>query len=94
MTIHWLAAAEHDLDALTDYIAEDNPNNALEIFNKIRLSVSQLKTYPYLGREGRVKRTGEVVIPDLPFIVVYSIAKEIRILAVLHTARKWPKEFD
>ena len=94
MTIRWLIAAERDLVDLSEYIVEDNPRTALQIFNKIRLSVEKLRTHPYLGREGRVKRTRELVIPNLPFIVVYSIANEIRILAVLHTSRKWPNEFD
>jgi toxin ParE1/3/4 len=94
MTILWLASAEHDLETLTDYIAEDNPNSALQIFIKIRLSVEKLKIHSYLGREGRVKRTRELVVPNLPFIIVYSIKKDIRILAVLHTSRKWPREFD
>ena len=94
MTILQLTAAEQDLYALSDYIAEDNPSTALLIFNKIRLSVEKLKTHPYLGRVGRVRRTRELVIPKLPFIVVYSVTKEIRILAVFHTSRKWPYDFD
>ena len=94
MTILWLVSAEHDLEALVDYIAEDNPNTALQIFIKIRLSVEKLKVHPYLGREGRVKQTRELVLPNLPYIVVYSVTKGVRILALLHTSRKWPKEFD
>jgi toxin ParE1/3/4 len=94
MTILWLVSAEHDLEAFTDYIAEDKSSTALEIFINIRLSVVKLKVHPYLGREGRVKQTRELVIPNLPYIVVYSVTKDIRILAVLHTSRKWPKEFD
>jgi len=94
MKIFWLAAAERDLDALTDYIAENNPRIALQIFITIRQSVEKLKIFPSLGREGRVEETRELVIPQLPFIVVYTITKEIRILAVLHTSRKWPTEFS
>jgi len=94
MIILWLVSAEHDLEALTEYITEDNPKTALQIFNKIRLSTEKLRSYPFLGREGRVERTRELTIPNLPFIVVYSITKEIRILAVFHTSRKWPNDFD
>ncbi|HZE86853.1 MAG TPA: type II toxin-antitoxin system RelE/ParE family toxin [Methylomirabilota bacterium] len=94
MIILWLVAAEHDLEALTDYLTEDNPKTGLEIFNKIRQSVEKLKAYPFLGREGRVERTRELVIPNLPYIVVYSLTKNIRILAILHTSRKWPDYFD
>ena len=55
MNIFWLATAERDLDALTDYIAEDNPNMALKIFDTIRQSVKKLATFPHIGREGRVQ---------------------------------------
>ncbi len=94
MNILWLASAEHDLEALTDYIAEDNPTTALQIFIKIRLSVGKLKTHTYLGREGRVRHTRELIVPNLPYVVVYTLTREVRILAVLHTSRKWPNEFD
>ena len=93
MNILWLATAERDLNALVDYIATDNSKVALHIFATIRRTVEKLKTYPFLGREGRVERTRELVVPNLPFIVVYVVAREIRILAVLHTSRKWPTEF-
>ena len=46
------------------------------------------------GREGRVTGTRELVIRGTPFIVGYRIEKkEVWILAVMHTARKWPEEF-
>jgi addiction module RelE/StbE family toxin len=94
MNVVWLATAERDLDALTDYIAVDNPQAALRIFNTIRHSVERLAVHPHLGRAGRVERTRELVIPNLPYIVAYTItAQEVRILAVLHTARKWPESF-
>ena len=92
MRIFWLARAECDLNALTDFILEDNPRTALRIFDIISNSVEKLETYPLLGREGRVEGTRELVIPHFPFIVVYAVTKEIRILAVLHTSRRWPSE--
>jgi toxin ParE1/3/4 len=92
MNILWLATAENDLEALTDYIAEDNPKTALQIFETIHQSIENLKTYPFLGREGRIKHTRELVIPQLPFIVIYTVSKEVRILAILHTSRKWPND--
>lgn len=93
MKILWLSVAEDDLVALTDYTAEDNPKTALEIFYTIRSSVEKLASFPYAGREGRVKRTRELVIPNLPYIIVYTIVSEIRILAIFHTSRKWPTYF-
>ena len=47
------------------------------------------------GREVRVAGTRELVISGTLFVVVYRIEKnEVRILAVLHAAREWPKEFE
>jgi toxin ParE1/3/4 len=38
--------------------------------------------------------TRELVISGTPFLIAYRIEKkEVRILAVLHTAREWPEEF-
>ena len=49
--------------------------------------------------EGRIEGTRELVIPRLPYIVIYSIverplrpAGEIAIMRVLHGARRWPAE--
>lgn len=93
MRILWLSAAEDDLVALTDYIADNNPKTALEIFYTIRRCVEKLASFPYAGREGRVKRTRELVIPYLPYIIVYTVVSEVRILAIFHTSRKWPAYF-
>jgi len=46
------------------------------------------------GRAGRVAGTRELVIVGTPFIVAYRVEKkEVRVVAVLHAAQKWPDEF-
>lgn len=90
MKILWLASVENDLIALCDYIAEDKPSTGLRIFGVMRQSVEKLKLFPLIGREGRVEKTRELVIPNLPFIIVYFVTKDIKTIAVLHTSIKWP----
>jgi toxin ParE1/3/4 len=90
MKIIWLMTAVGDLNALTDFIAEHNPHTALQIRETIQIAVENLATFPLAGREGRIEKTRELVIPQLPFIVVYTNKEEVRILAILHTSRKWP----
>ncbi len=46
----WANVAENDLKNIIAYIAEDSPQKALNILNKIRQKVSQLYTLPESGR--------------------------------------------
>jgi len=46
---------------------------------------------PYRGRYGRLDNTRELVIPRLPYIIVYQVLEErLVILNVLHGAWRWP----
>ena len=94
MAVVWLEEAVQDLKAIGTFIAEDNPSAAYRVLTKIKASADSLQQNPELGRHGRVEKTRELVVPGLPYILPYTLAKkEIRILAVLHTARKWPDDF-
>ncbi len=46
-----------------------------------------------LGRKGRVAETRELVTPGTPYIVVYRITVRVEVLAIVHAARAWPKNF-
>ena len=92
MNVVWRAQAEGDLDALTNYIAFDNPQAALRVYDAILATADRLVTFPNSGRPGRLARTRELVVPGLPYIIVYTIIEEeVQILTVYHTSRKWPK---
>ena len=94
MPVVWLEEAVQDLKTIGTFIAEDNPSAAYRVLTKIKASADSLQQNPELGRPGRVEKTRELVVPGLPYILPYTLAKkEIRILAVLHTARKWPDDF-
>ena len=83
------------LESIQDYIARDNPRAAFEVAQRIRVAVSQLTEHPKIGRTGRVHDTHELVIPTLPYIVVYRISSNvIQILTVYHTSRKWTVAFE
>jgi len=83
------------MESIQDDIAKDNPIAAFEVAQRIRHATQQLEDHPKLGRAGRVRGTYELVIPDLPYMVPYRIkGKEIQILSVYHTSRKWPGAFE
>jgi toxin ParE1/3/4 len=91
----WLDEALEDLKSIGNYIAQDNPQAAYKVLLTIKSTADALAEQPLVGRKGRVNQTRELVIRDLPYIVPYTITSEnIQILAVMHTARKWPNQFE
>ncbi|MCZ6540320.1 MAG: type II toxin-antitoxin system RelE/ParE family toxin [Nitrospinae bacterium] len=95
MHVVWLEDAVNDLKMIGDYIAEDDPEAAYRVLTQIQAAADSLSRHPEMGRPGRVEKTRELVISGLPHILPYYIKKnEVRILAVLHTSRKWPGDFS
>ncbi|MCH8308168.1 MAG: type II toxin-antitoxin system RelE/ParE family toxin [Proteobacteria bacterium] len=95
MRIRWTKPAARALESIQDYIAKDKLQVALEVAQRIRVAVSQLEEHPKIGRTGRVRGTYELVVYGLPYIVPYRIKKkEIQILSVYQTSRKWPDIFE
>lgn len=95
MKIRWTKPAIHAFESIQDYIAQDNRRAAYEVAQKIKETVQRLSEYPQLGRPGRVRGTFELIIPGLPYIIPYRVKKrEVHILTVFHTSRKWPQHFE
>jgi toxin ParE1/3/4 len=60
----------------------------------ITRAVEQLANFPEMGRPGRVDGTRELVIQSTPYIVTYRVKGElVRVVALLHGARRWPTKF-
>lgn len=50
-----------------------------------------LAANPQLGRAGRIPGTRELILGDLPFIIVYRLMRdELQILRLLHTSQEFP----
>ena len=95
MRTRWTSPAASALEAVVDYVAQDNPRAAHEVAIRIKAAVGQLTEHPRLGRKGRVRGTHELVIHGVPYVVPYRIkGNEVQILSVYHTSRKWPETFS
>jgi addiction module RelE/StbE family toxin len=94
-SILWLAAAVKDLETIGAYVARDNPTASHRTLLRIASSVDNLADNPGLGRSGRIDGTRELVIADTPYVVAYDVTDQyVRVLTVLHGARKWPSVID
>ena len=94
MEIVWREVALGSLERARAYIAEDNPAAAQRVYDHILRSVRNLAEMPNMGRPGRVENTRELVVPDTPYIVAYTVLDEqVVIIAVQHSAQQWPERF-
>jgi len=94
MRLCYTRRAQRHLDAIAEYIADRNPSAARRVGERIREAVSLLRDLPYIGREGVLAGTRELVVPGLPYIVVYRIEtaeqETVVILGVYHGAQLRP----
>jgi toxin ParE1/3/4 len=91
LKIRWLRAALDTRYAQLDYIAQDSPSAAERLDGLIERQIDALADHPFMGREGRVENSREVVITRTPFVAVYRVTEShIEILRILHGAQQWP----
>jgi len=91
LSIIWAAAADADLEEITQFIWQRNTIAAQRIWQLIQDSVLPLSDHPYLYRQSeRMPGCREVVVhPN--FVVVYQVRTEsIRVLRVLHSRQQYP----
>ena len=71
MKISYRLDAVADFARIHSHIAEDNPAAARLVIGRIEQSITRLSMFPNSGRIGVVAGTWELVVPGLPYIVVY-----------------------
>jgi len=92
MRVLWTERAARDLEEICDYL-EQRASSALarRVALVITDRIAELKQFPEQGRTGRKSGTRELVLSDLPYLVVYRIGTNaLEILRILHGAQMWP----
>lgn len=90
MKVIWTPEALQDRVDVWDYISADNPQAAVRIDELFSDAAARLANHPMLGRPGRIQGTREL-IPHESYRLVYEISGDtVWVLALVHTARKWP----
>lgn len=98
MTIRWTQLANDDFLGIVSWIAANNPAAAASVGRLILSAVQELDDFPFRGKPGRSPDTRELVVPGLPYLIVYSVdmappqtpPQTVVILRVLHGAMLWP----
>lgn len=93
-TLVWTSRAIRRVGQIGDYIVKDSPAGANKVLNRLRAVAENLRTHPAIGRTGRIAGTHELVLADLPYILVYRVTEtRVEILTVMHTSQRWPETF-
>jgi addiction module RelE/StbE family toxin len=89
--VRWLRSGLRSLQKVSAFIAADNPLAASRVINTVHDRAALLAANPKLGRAGRFPGTRELILGDLPFIIVYRLTRdELQILRLLHTSQEFP----
>ena len=90
--VRWFETAERDLIAILEYIADDSPSRAYEVFKEVRRKASGLRTFPDRGRivpelqEQGITQYHELVVS--PWRIIYRTSERtVYVLAVLDSRR-------
>lgn len=90
MRVEWHPRARRDAAAIVEYIADQSPRAAIAVRHAIEQQADRLVDFPRIGKTGRVPGTRELVVP--PYILVYRGEDQaVRIMRVIHGARRWPE---
>ena len=93
MLIEWAQAAEDDIvEAMAWYVRQADMETGRRIITRLFAAVDRLEVFPHAGRPGLLPETRELVVPDLPYFIVYKITDKVEILRVMHTSRLWVGE--
>ncbi len=94
MNVHWTDTAQGHLDAIHHYIAQNSPEYAQRMVDRLTRRSQQIAEFPQSGRvvpEFQMEQVREVI--ESPYRIIYYIKPhQIDVLAVVHAARNVLRE--
>ncbi len=80
-----------DLNNCYDYLCQRNKYAAKSLIDRIEDTILKITDNPYIGHSGRVENTLEMVVLQTSYFLVYTIIEDtIKIVAIIHNARRFP----
>lgn len=91
-SVFWVDIAQKDLNEIIEYIADDSPESALKVFNKIKSKSETLSSFPEKGRivpelkYFNVLNFRELIVS--PWRIVYKIEKQSVYIVAIYDSRR------
>lgn len=96
MQIDYSNQSVEDLSKISEHIAEDSENRAIQFLKKLKTKIEMLLHFPYMGIECQSKNIHKdcrVMIFE-SYLIFYTIKKEsIRINRILHHSVNYQEKF-
>jgi toxin ParE1/3/4 len=91
MTVQYTPRARRHLDGIAAFIETRNAEAARRVGVRIRETIKLLGEFPRIAHPGTVPKTLEMIVPGLPFVIVYRLdftsEDVLVILGVYHCAQ-------
>lgn len=96
MAYHITETAESDIEDIVFYIADDNLDAALALYDRLTQCFEMLNLTPKAGRERKELHPDARSFPEGNYLIIYRIfaADDVEILRVLHGERDLDEIFD
>lgn len=93
MKIIYTATFKNNLIEIKRYLKTTQPHLWSPTSSYIEEKIENILNNLYIGKEGTIVGTRELVFPKLPYYIVYKVienSNELVILNIFHTSRKYP----
>ena|SRR5690242_928813 len=96
MTARIAPQARRHLDAIARHIRERNPTAASRVRSEIRSTLKLLADFPYAGHEGTAPGTRELIVSQLPYIIVHVVEPngDVSVVGIYHGAQLRPGQSE
>ena len=94
-----LPRAMADVDGIGDYLTKESPDGAAKLIARILTAVDSLRRLPLRHKVYEARKSPELSVRMVPagsYLIYYRVdtaAREVRVLRVIHGARRQPKRF-
>jgi len=94
MIVRWTDRAKARLRLIQQYIAEDSPQVALKVIDRVTARSQQLRNVPHSGRLVREYNRDDVrELLEKPYRIIYKIkSDQIDVLTVMHYRQVLPQD--
>ena len=88
MRLRWTPLAADDLEDIYEYLLERHPRFRQSTVRLLYDAVGSLRKFPNRGRAGEAPGSRELILPHLPYIIVYRVTPEIvEVIRIFHAAQ-------